>query len=183
MASTHNVGQDHRKYNGDAEFESSGDRFMAKKQIAPKPTTYHGQLFRSKLEAKWAVILDNLPNVLHWQYEPKTYTIQGKEWTYTPDFLISIFFSGKPHHLYLEIKPSVISEGYANFLAVVANHTRWPIVLFMTPLWAKPGRAFEFTGAQFLRGRQLSQPFNFLDAMPQLQPAIQKALTYRFDLR
>lgn len=154
-----------------------------RKNIAPIPTTYHGQRFRSRLEAKWGVILDTLPNVLHWQYEPKTYHIQQTGWDYTPDFLVTIFFNGNKHHLYLEVKPGESTEDYHNFLLIVSHHTRWPIVLFECPLWAPVGKTMIFTACQFLPKTKHAQPFNFSDAMPNIDRAIRKALDYRFDLK
>jgi hypothetical protein len=60
-------------------------------------TDYHGQQFRSKLEAKWAMVLDELQVV--WEYEPEArYTQHGG---YLPDFYLPRMKGG----LWLEIKP------------------------------------------------------------------------------
>lgn len=47
-------------------------------------TTYAGCRFRSRLEARWAVLFDRLQ--LGWEYEPQGFTFDGQ--CYLPDFLI-----------------------------------------------------------------------------------------------
>jgi hypothetical protein len=65
-----------------------------------KPTSYNGILFRSRLEARWAVFMDSL-NV-RYIYEPECYNIN--KCLYVPDFYIPSL------ECFLEIKP----EGYKN---------------------------------------------------------------------
>ena len=76
-------------------------RFM---QIQAKPTAYNGYLFRSKLEAKWAVFLDTLS--IPYVYEPEAFICSDGS-QYTPDFYLPTCYlrdkSGKG--VYLEIKP------------------------------------------------------------------------------
>lgn len=52
--------------------------------IAPLETRYAGCRFRSRLEARWAVLFDALR--IPWQYEPQGYQIG--EQTYLPDFYL-----------------------------------------------------------------------------------------------
>lgn len=47
-------------------------------------TEYGGVLFRSRLEARWAVFFDALQ--IEWRYEDEAYTFQ--EWNYLPDFYL-----------------------------------------------------------------------------------------------
>lgn len=55
--------------------------------IAAIETRYAGCRFRSRLEARWAVVFDHLQ--LEWEYEPQGYTIPslvGSSVPYLPDF-------------------------------------------------------------------------------------------------
>lgn len=68
-------------------------------------TEYSGVLFRSRLEARWAILFDAME--LQWYYEPDCFELKsGKK--YTPDFYIS------EYEVYVEIKPNrdVLSESY-----------------------------------------------------------------------
>ena len=61
-------------------------------------TEYNGVLFRSRLEARWAIMFDALG--LEWIYEPECFVLENKL-KYTPDFYL------KKYNLYVEIKPSL----------------------------------------------------------------------------
>jgi hypothetical protein len=52
--------------------------------IQPIQTAYHGCLFRSRLEARWAVFFDTLQ--IPWEYEPEGF--QTSAGPYLPDFRI-----------------------------------------------------------------------------------------------
>lgn len=52
--------------------------------ITPIETRYQGYLFRSRLEARWAVFFDHLK--LHWEYEKEGFYIDNK--MYLPDFYV-----------------------------------------------------------------------------------------------
>ncbi len=68
-----------------------------------KPTFYNGYLFRSKLEAKWAVFFDKLR--IPYRYEPEAFLCEDGS-QYTPDFYLpESYLRGRPKGLYLEIKP------------------------------------------------------------------------------
>jgi len=60
-------------------------------------TEYNGVLFRSRLEARWAILFDLLK--LKWVYEPECFVLSNNQ-KYTPDFYIEDF------DLYIEIKPN-----------------------------------------------------------------------------
>lgn len=66
--------------------------------IAAHPTEYHGVMFRSRLEARWACLFDLLD--WSWEYEP----IDLVSWS--PDFLIkqTCNVCGM-HEMYAEVKP------------------------------------------------------------------------------
>lgn len=60
-------------------------------------TEYNGYLFRSRLEARWAVFFDGIGT--KYQYEPEGYDIDGVR--YLPDFYLSeyqIWFEAKGPH-------------------------------------------------------------------------------------
>ncbi len=63
-------------------------------RIRPIPTLYRNIMFRSRLEARWALFFDQLGII--WQYEPRYFDIPGG---YRPDF----FFPQTG--LYAEVKP------------------------------------------------------------------------------
>lgn len=72
--------------------------------IKPIETIYHGRKFRSRLEARWAVFLDDIG--ANWEYEPEGYNL-GDGLYYLPDFLVHnvVFKRGEPtHNLFIEVK-------------------------------------------------------------------------------
>jgi hypothetical protein len=64
----------------------------------PIQTRYAGYLFRSRLEARWAVFFDALG--LRWEYEPEGFVLPSGE-KYLPDFCIHL----RHGPLWIEIKP------------------------------------------------------------------------------
>lgn len=61
-------------------------------------TEYKGILFRSRLEARWAIFFDAFN--LEWVYEPDCFLLSNNQ-KYTPDFYLPKF------DLYIEVKPSL----------------------------------------------------------------------------
>jgi len=96
----------------------------ARTSRAPKPKAlecaYSGRIFRSRLEARWAVFLDLLD--VNWDYEPSFYQV-GPELFYLPDFYLP------DHQLWLEVKgaPFMDAESMAKVLASVAGPMRIPL--------------------------------------------------------
>jgi len=88
-------------------------------------TYYKGRYFRSRLEAKWAVFMDEL-NVV-WEYEPEGYKNEDGE-CYLPDFFLPTL------NCFLEIKPRkpTDSEHEKCWIAVQATSKD----LFL--LWGEP---------------------------------------------
>lgn len=58
-------------------------------------TTYRGFLFRSRLEARWAIFFDKMR--IDWAYEPEGYELPTGR--YLPDFYLTA------ENIYLEVKP------------------------------------------------------------------------------
>lgn len=56
--------------------------------MQPIPTYYKGYKFRSRLEARWAIIFDAL-GVESWEYEPEGFVLSDGT-TYLPDFKIKV---------------------------------------------------------------------------------------------
>lgn len=91
---------------------------------APKPKAmevlYSGRVFRSRLEARWAVFLDLLG--VNWDYEPCHYEI-GPDLYYLPDFYLP------DQRTWLEVKgaPFMDAASYAKVLGAVAGPHRIPL--------------------------------------------------------
>ena len=66
--------------------------------IKPIQTQYNGYLFRSRLEARWAVLFDELN--IEYEYEPEGYDLGEYGW-YLPDFYLP------ERQWYVEIKGSL----------------------------------------------------------------------------
>lgn len=153
---------------------------MGRKNIQPKPTTYMGTRFRSRLEAKWAVFFDYAPNVLSWKYEPKTYTFSNGH-TYTPDFSIVVYLDGNRCEFYVEVKPAPISEDYENFLTRHAHKLRFPLLVLTSSMYLK-----EHEDDLNLRVHAIGdsglEMFQIVTIFGNCASAFNSALTYRFDL-
>lgn len=91
--------------------------------IEAKPTEYRGTLYRSRLEARWAVYLDHHPGIIRPKYEPATFY---HPYPYTPDF--SFFLKGSQSY-YLEVKPALPSTEYLTGLLFLL--AREPISLLL----------------------------------------------------
>lgn len=78
----------------------SVSRMGGTRRLAAIQTKYKGHLFRSRLEARWAVFFDALG--IAWEYEPEGYLLSDGS-RYLPDFLLPGF------HLtggvFVEVKP------------------------------------------------------------------------------
>lgn len=75
--------------------------------ISPIQTTYSDCLFRSRLEARWAVFFDYVG--IEWQYEPEGFEIKRSQdwhfmedetWNYLPDFFLPNLST------WVEVKPN-----------------------------------------------------------------------------
>lgn len=90
----------------------------------PKPkgleASYSGKIFRSRLEARWALLLDCL--AIDWDYEPCHYQV-GPDLYYLPDFYLPRL------ETWLEVKgiPFMDSESMAKVLAAVAGPMPIPL--------------------------------------------------------
>lgn len=101
-------------------------------------THYKGYRFRSRLEARWAVFLDNLG--VKYRYEHQGYTLDGTP--YLPDFFLpfdpaKVWKDGDPQEAgyWLEIKPLPPSEEEERLLSLLAIHTGHVVYCFAGDPW------------------------------------------------
>lgn len=101
------------------------------------PTYYKGITFRSRLEARWAIILDEMG--IDWEYEVEAYKIERthfcdefpKEFNYLPDFYLPKYGA------FLEIKGALGLEEYWKILKIAHAFTRdsRPVHGLSIPFW------------------------------------------------
>lgn len=99
-------------------------------------TTYKGYKFRSRLEAKWACVFDQLG--WEWEYEPIDFN------GYIPDFYIDF---GK-RQWYVEIKPAMKHQEFDEAIAK-ANRSRGEFIDDEYEHWSNP---FLVLGGKFADG-------------------------------
>jgi len=91
------------------------------KQMQAIDTRYRGYSFRSRLEARWAVFLDNLN--IHWLYEHEGYYLDGT--LYLPDFYLPSFDGGS----FLEVKPDKFTDSEMNKVKKLAKASGLKVIL------------------------------------------------------
>lgn len=102
--------------------------------MQPIQTKYNGCLFRSKLEAQWAVFFDACH--ADWEYEPEGYKLSNGQW-YLPDFLLHDVYlchggdkPSPPIDLYVEVKGKMQDEDAKKIKRFVSDgfisFTSWP---------------------------------------------------------
>lgn len=72
-------------------------------RIKPIQTSAYGRLFRSRLEARWAVFFTSLGLV--WEYEPEGFDLDGE--LYLPDFRV---WDPQGDPIWYEVKPAHVAE-------------------------------------------------------------------------
>lgn len=107
------------------------------------PTIYNGITFRSRLEARWAIVLDELG--FGFEYEPEAIRIQGwyikqmggpDQFWYLPDFYVPQM------DCFFEVKGALKEFEYLRLLDIARTIT--------TPRGGHPGREKEFGARPFL---------------------------------
>jgi hypothetical protein len=88
-------------------------------------TKYKGYRFRSRLEARWAVLFDALD--LRWEYEKEGFDMRGV-W-YLPDFWLP------DYSLWVEIKPDKPSQDEALKTIALRTLTKHPAMLLCGSPW------------------------------------------------
>jgi hypothetical protein len=102
--------------------------------ISPIETSYKGNLFRSRLEARWAVFFDTLG--FKYVYEPEGYDLSGV-W-YLPDFWIPDW------HTFVEIKPEQPTQGQKEKCQRLSTLTNNQVLLIAGQPWVKEYEIFLF---------------------------------------
>ena len=90
---------------------------MAGQQIKAIETRYAGCYFRSRLEARWAVLWDSMK--WPWEYEPQGF--QLPHGPYLPDFRVTPYPSRSAEAVWFEVKPPGAPDDL-----------RWPELAAMT---------------------------------------------------
>ena len=84
-------------------------------------TRYAGRRFRSRREARWAILFDHLD--LDWRYEPEGYCLPGNI-SYLPDFEIHyVDLEEQKRRCWIEVKPEL--EPYGPLSALCAGSEQW----------------------------------------------------------
>lgn len=130
-------------------------------EITPKETRYNGYLFRSRLEARWAIYLDALG--IEYSYEPETFDL-GDGVYYLPDFYLPLFDSFmeiKPTLLHIDRRPEALARLIKKCVMVAAgapNETK-PLIRYGWFLkQTQPSFEFEFaTIPAFIYSDHISQ--------------------------
>jgi hypothetical protein len=97
---------------------------MAKYSLNVKPTEYSGVLFRSRLEARWAVFFDALD--IRWEYEYERFStiFEEEELSYLPDFYLKDFDTWvEVKHEYSEEEHELIRKIFASNLLPVKTQS------------------------------------------------------------
>lgn len=109
------------------------------------PTEYNGIKYRSRLEARWAVVMDSL-RVRH-EYEPEAYDLDGI--CYTPDFYLT------DRQVFLEIKPTAPNNFEETKAKRLSKFTKKPVFIF----WGPVGYSLREEGFSFVfRGMAIGPP-------------------------
>jgi hypothetical protein len=90
----------------------------------PIPTSFHGFQFRSRLEARWAVLFDSL-RIDYW-YEPEGFELPDGS-RYLPDFYLP------QARLYAEVKPDSLTPAEMDKCASLALASGRNVLLLVGP--------------------------------------------------
>lgn len=102
-----------------------------------RPTTYNGIEMRSRLEARYAALLDRAG--LEWVYEPRAYA--NADGQYLPDFRVDkLLDTGRLHVTFIEVRPTI--EGMAR--ALTPMQVIWDSEPEACLMVTAPGIAFDW---------------------------------------
>jgi len=115
--------------------KSKGDVTMKwNANIKPIPTEYNGYLFRSRLEARWAVFFDKIG--INYKYETEGYDLGGTY--YLPDFWLPHSVEGLADDgwgFWIEIKPVPINDVDLEKVIKLSKHTKHNALIFQGNPW------------------------------------------------
>ena len=112
--------------------------------LKPIQTRAYGCLFRSRLEARWAVAFTEAS--IEWQYEPEGFDL-GEVGFYLPDFWLPQV------RMWAEVKPTKLSDDELHKANALATQSGFPCLLFIglpaeaaywaiDPVWGWPEKPF-----------------------------------------
>jgi hypothetical protein len=81
--------------------------------MLPIPTTYKGQVYRSRLEARWALFFEKIDVVAHYEVQE----IFGGGLSYLPDFIVNQLIWRDS--IIAEIKPIIPNQSYIDYLCKI----------------------------------------------------------------
>lgn len=85
-------------------------------------TRYAGRRFRSRREARWAILFDELE--IDWRYEPEGYVLAGNV-HYLPDFELHYVTHGTPTRCWVEVKPDLQPYSQLSSLCSESEQCGW----------------------------------------------------------
>lgn len=147
------------------------------KQIEPKETLYKRIKFKSRLEARWAVFLDNHFAITEWAYEKPELGMSTGE-RYTADF--TVLANGLFGYV-MEIKPELPNLETITKLKEVAGMLKVKFIL-ATGSFYHDGAEQEIPQLHLItrKGLQPAEPIETFFMSP--SRAIAAATSHRFDL-
>lgn len=148
--------------------------------IEPKPTRYKKVLYRSRLEARWAVFLDGYKDLKDCAYESFVIKLKSENYRdqYIPDFSFRWpLVSNKVH--FLEVKPRKPTNEYYRRLALLSKMIPNPILIAFGSFYKTQPLIHTFNGKGF---GTLTKPIPLNLLFPRSTAAIKRAAGYRFDL-
>lgn len=104
-------------------------------------TRYRGRRFRSRLEARYAVLFDHLG--IKWDYEPEGFELKGG-FRYLPDFFLPLPGGDGKSGYWVEIKPTDPTPDEVYKALALAAETGHIVHVFVGP--PGEGRAFTTDG-------------------------------------
>jgi hypothetical protein len=108
-------------------------------------TEYNGYLFRSRLEARWAVFFDSLD--IKYRYEVEGFDLDGVY--YLPDFWLPHIvpeLAADGWGLWVEIKPLPISEDELKKAVSLVEKTKHNMVIFQGDPWPEEYSVLKISG-------------------------------------
>jgi hypothetical protein len=145
--------------------------------MIPLKTEHRGIIFRSRLEARWAVFFDSLD----WKWSYESQSVPFKSGTYTPDFYLNEL------KFFAEVKPDVwptkletdkmrSAATYSHGVLMLQGHPAfrdyWSLTLNDERLVTLDGE---------IKPSTMERELNQRDFTMRYHAAVEKANTYRFD--
>ena len=110
-------------------------------------TRYHGYKFRSRLEARWAVFLDELR--VDYRYEPQGYVLE--ETPYLPDFYLT------QHSCFLEIKGKRPTDEEMEKSRLLSLYTGKDVYILFGDIWL-PNEPTSYTAYRYTSPKIYAYP-------------------------